>query len=143
MAAMSLAADRDLVAQQYAHGYSDIWEFVLPALIDFTQQSRSIGKAIVLTQLATMARYPDSLIARKCGAEIAAESARRAEHVLASINDCDGNDSDGDDSDGNAARREIAAFDRWLRDDKHRRNPGTTADLLTAALFVNLRDQQK
>ena len=56
MAAMSLAADRDLVAQQYAHGFSDIWEFVLPALIEFKQQSRSIGKAIGLTQLATMAR---------------------------------------------------------------------------------------
>lgn len=133
LAAMSLAADRDMVARQYAHGFADIWEFVLPALVEFTQQSRSIGRAIVLTQLATMARYPDSLIARKCGVEIAAESACRAEHVLALIKD----------SDSNGARRELAAFDCWLRDNKHQRNPGTTADLLAAALFVNLRDQQK
>jgi triphosphoribosyl-dephospho-CoA synthase len=29
-------------------------------------------------------------------------------------------------------------FDRWLRADGHRRNPGTTADLIAAALMVAL-----
>jgi len=34
----------------------------------------------------------------------------------------------------------LADFDFWLRSDGHRRNPGTTADLIAAALFVLLRD---
>jgi triphosphoribosyl-dephospho-CoA synthase len=34
----------------------------------------------------------------------------------------------------------LADFDFWLRSDGHRRNPGTTADLIAAALFVLLRE---
>ena len=33
-----------------------------------------------------------------------------------------------------------AAFDDWLRDPGRRFNPGTTADLVTAALYAALRD---
>ena len=33
-----------------------------------------------------------------------------------------------------------ADFDFWLRADGNRRNPGTTADLVAAALFAGLRD---
>ena len=35
-----------------------------------------------------------------------------------------------------------AELDYWLRSDGHRRNPGTTADLVAAGLFVLLRDQR-
>jgi len=31
-------------------------------------------------------------------------------------------------------------LDRYLRDERHQRNPGTTADLLAAGLFTLLRD---
>ena len=37
-------------------------------------------------------------------------------------------------------RRAIADLDFWLRSDHNRRNPGTTADLIVAALFAGLRD---
>lgn len=37
-----------------------------------------------------------------------------------------------------AFHESLADFDFWLRSDGHRRNPGTTADLLAAALFVLL-----
>jgi triphosphoribosyl-dephospho-CoA synthase len=39
-----------------------------------------------------------------------------------------------------AGRRAIDEFDRTLRDDSHRANPGTTADLMSAAIFVVLAD---
>ena len=39
-----------------------------------------------------------------------------------------------------AGRVAIAEFDHWLRADGHRRNPGTTADLVAACLFVALRE---
>ena len=38
---------------------------------------------------------------------------------------------------GRAAGREL---DAYLRSDGHRLNPGTTADLVTACLFVALRE---
>jgi triphosphoribosyl-dephospho-CoA synthase len=37
--------------------------------------------------------------------------------------------------------RALSEFDFWLRSDGHRRNPGTTADLIAAGLFVVLRDE--
>jgi triphosphoribosyl-dephospho-CoA synthase len=36
--------------------------------------------------------------------------------------------------------RAVADLDFWLRSDGHRRNPGTTADLVAAGLFAALRD---
>ena len=37
-------------------------------------------------------------------------------------------------------RRHCEAFDAWLRHPSNRFNPGTTADLVTAALYAALRD---
>jgi triphosphoribosyl-dephospho-CoA synthase len=36
----------------------------------------------------------------------------------------------------------LADLDFWLRSDGHRLNPGTTADIIAAALFVLLRDRR-
>jgi len=42
---------------------------------------------------------------------------------------------------GDAAYHEaVSDLDFWLRSDDHRRNPGTTADLVAAGLFVALRE---
>ena len=69
------------------------------------------------------------LIARKCGTDVAAEASDRAAKLM-----------DAPGTPGDAAFREgLVVFDAWLRADGHRRNPGTTADLITASLFVALR----
>jgi triphosphoribosyl-dephospho-CoA synthase len=74
-----------------------------------------------------MARHPDSLIARKCGRAVAEEAARRARQVLQT------------EWQQSRSWEALAALDAWLRADGRRRNPGTTADVLTASLFVALR----
>jgi triphosphoribosyl-dephospho-CoA synthetase len=33
---------------------------------------------------------------------------------------------------------EWAALDHWLREDGHRRNPGTSADLVAGTIFLDL-----
>ena len=76
-----------------------------------------------------MAESPDTLIARKCGWEMARESARRAQEVL-----------DSGWPDAPTSMLLLSAFDGWLREDGHRRNPGTTADLVAAILFAGLRE---
>ena len=76
-----------------------------------------------------MQHYPDTLIARKCGADVAELAALRAAAVTES-------GQPGDES----YRAALSDLDFWLRSDGHRRNPGTTADFIAAGLFVLLRD---
>jgi triphosphoribosyl-dephospho-CoA synthase len=127
--AMRLAADRDLVARQYVNDFADVFDIVVPALRTGIEADWPLADAIVYAHLTTMARHPDSLIARKCGLPTAAQAARLAEQVLQAGRP------------GDEAYHEAASdFDFWLRADGHRRNPGTTADLVTAGLFAALRD---
>ncbi len=127
--AMRLAADRDLVARQYANDYAEVFGHVVPALQKSLDRHQVLSAAIVQTQLRLMRDFPDSLIIRKCGPEIAQEASDRAAQVLSS-------GQPGDE----AYERGLADLDFWLRADRHRRNPGTTADLICAGLFVLLRE---
>ncbi|HEX5103571.1 MAG TPA: triphosphoribosyl-dephospho-CoA synthase [Pirellulaceae bacterium] len=131
LAAMRAAADRDLVARQYADDFRLVLDEALKLLIAGRQQGWSLTDAIIHTHLQLLARYPDSLIVRKCGRETAAQASNMAGSVLEAGNP-------GDEPYFEA----LADFDFWLRADGHRRNPGTTADLLAAALFAGLRDHR-
>ncbi|HYV38230.1 MAG TPA: triphosphoribosyl-dephospho-CoA synthase [Gemmataceae bacterium] len=126
---MTLAADRDLIARQYANGFREVFDEGVPALQQGLKEIVTLEDAIIHCHLQLMARHPDSLIARKCGKELAEEASQRAAAVVAA---------------GwphtTAGRTAIVDFDKWLRADGHRRNPGTTADLVAACLFVALRE---
>lgn len=124
--AMQLAADRDLVARQYINDFAEVFT-VSAWLAESRERHGSLTEAIVLSHVRLMAAYPDSLIARKCGLEVASEAAQRAELALAA----------GEPGDP-AYLQALEELDFWLRADGHRRNPGTTADLIAAALFVGL-----
>jgi triphosphoribosyl-dephospho-CoA synthase len=119
--AMRLAADHDLVARQYANDFAEVFEVVLPALRSAISDGQSTETAIIHSYLTVLSRIPDTLIVRKVGREMAEKVSRRAAGVLSNSESIDN-------------------FDRWLRADGHRRNPGSTADLITAALFVALSD---
>jgi triphosphoribosyl-dephospho-CoA synthase len=127
--AMRLAADRDLVARQYAENFSLVLEFGVPWLAKVADFKRHWEPAIVGLQLELLSRHADSLIARKCGLEAAAEASRRAAAVLAAAR-----------PGTREGQEELNRFDRWLRADGNRRNPGTTADLIAAMLFAAFRD---
>ncbi len=111
--AMRLAQDRDAIARQYVNNFADVLEKVVPDLI----ADGPLDETIVQAHLKQMAREPDSLIRRKCGDDVAIESQRRAQAVLNNELPFD-------------------AFDAWLREDDHRRNPGASADLITAGLYA-------
>jgi triphosphoribosyl-dephospho-CoA synthase len=128
-AVMTLAADRDLVARQYAHGYREVLSEALPVLRESLTASQPLETAIVTTYLQLLARHPDSLIARKYGSTQAALVSRRAAELL---------EAGWPDTD--QGRHRCEAFDAWLRHPSNRFNPGTTADLVTAALYAALRD---
>jgi triphosphoribosyl-dephospho-CoA synthase len=129
IATMRAAQDRDLVAKQYADDFRLVLEEALPALIAARERGWSLTDAIIHTHLSLIAKHGDSLIARKCGAEFATQVQTIAGQMLA---------SGGPDDEVYYAA--IAEFDFWLRSDGNRRNPGTTADIIAAALFAGLRD---
>jgi triphosphoribosyl-dephospho-CoA synthase len=79
---MALAADRDLIARQYADGFRAVFEDGVPALREGLDRSGCLEGAIVFCHLVLLARHPDSLIARKRGPAEAEEASRRARAVL-------------------------------------------------------------
>ena len=129
--AMKLAADRDLIARQYANGFADVFDFGMPAFLEGFERFGYVEAGIIHSQLRWMAQYSDSLIARKNGPEVAAEVQQRAAEVLRLGGLAT--------PEGRAAG---VALDRHLRSDGNRLNPGTTADLIAACLFVALRENK-
>ncbi len=128
LTAMGLAADRDRVARQYVTGFEDVLQGI--PLLKGIVRSGGGGPELELVHvvrlhLEFMSRWPDSLIARKCGLAMADEARHRADFVLEA--------GWPETPTGQAA---FNAFDAWLRADGHRRNPGTTADLVAATLFA-------
>ena len=129
--AMSHSKDRDMIARQYCSGFEDMFESICPWLIESHRNMVTLTDAIVWTHVRTMSEYPDSLINRKCGKEVAVQSAALARKAL-----------DAKKSSDLDYLKELESLDFWLRSDHHRRNPGTTADLIGAALFVCLSSGQ-
>ena len=126
--AMSMAASYDMIAAQYENHFRDVLEVIVPALADWTKKTGTLRTAIVMTHLETMANYPDSLIARKCGVDIARQSADMAANCLKQLAP--------QEIPGEPFWKSVADFDFWLRSSG--RNPGTTADLMAAGLFAGL-----
>lgn len=127
--AMSLAADRDRIASQYSTGFADVFDFGVPKLVEGFERFGSAEAAIIHSHLAWLAAFPDSLIARKKGGMVAMEVRMRAASVMSLGGIATPN--------GRAA---AIAFDDYLRSDGNKLNPGTTADLIAASLFVALRN---
>jgi triphosphoribosyl-dephospho-CoA synthase len=126
---MYLVEDVDLVARQYANGFREVFDDGLPALFQGLEKTHSLEGAIIHCHLHLMANHPDTLIARKRNQWDANSASQRAQNVL----------DEGWPTSG-ASWESFASLDAWLRAEGHSRNPGTTADLVTACLFVALRE---
>ena len=125
--AMAAAAQRDTIASEYVTDHAVTFELGLPALADALDDELRPRHAIVELALRLLAAVPDTLIARKRGADAAGRVAAGARQVLAAggVRSARG-------------RTALAGFDASLRKDGNALNPGTTADLVTAVLFVAL-----
>ena len=130
LTAMRIAAEHDMIARQYCSGFQDVFEFVLPAIEQGLSRFELLSSAIIFAHVKTMAQFPDSLIARKLGRRAAIQSAGYAQRAIDQFEQCEKEFTPFWDS--------VSDLDFWLRSDHHRRNPGTTADLISAALYVGV-----
>ncbi|MEM5436888.1 triphosphoribosyl-dephospho-CoA synthase [Paraburkholderia diazotrophica] len=121
-AAMTLAADRDSIARQYANGFADVFGVGLGAI---AKSRRATPAALTLDVFLTfLGTWPDSHIVRKHGAAVAQSVTREARQRHARWRATDDAQS-------------VAQLDAWDAELKARGvNPGTSADLTVATLFI-------
>jgi triphosphoribosyl-dephospho-CoA synthase len=124
---MRLAAHRDTIASEYATGFEVTFGMAVPALERARRAGLPWDDAVVETFLTVLAAVPDTHIARRTDSTYATTVSTSARAVLA---------AGGVRSE--AGRQALDDFDRALRDDSNSGNPGTTADLTAAAIFVVL-----
>jgi triphosphoribosyl-dephospho-CoA synthase len=122
---MALAAERDAIAREYISDFRLTFEVGVPALLAARQDKLPWTDAAVEAYLSLLEVTPDTHIARKLGILEAETVSRRAQaaRTLGGTRTA-------------AGRQALAELDQELRDERNQRNPGTTADLTCAALFV-------
>lgn len=125
--AMAAAAGRDSIAAEYASAFARTFGQIMPALEQALATGLGVRDAIVQTFLLGLAAVPDTLVARKLGMAAAEEVSARARAVLAAGG-----------VRTRSGRSGVRDLDGFLRDPANHRNPGTTADLVAAGLFVHL-----
>jgi len=126
--AMTSAAHRDSIAAEYVSDYAITFECGLPILKSALATGVRTDQAVIQAYLELLAAVPDTLIARKRGMAMAQAISTKAAQIV--------------DAGGvltASGRRAIARFDAYLRSQADNSlNPGTTADLTAATLFVAL-----
>jgi triphosphoribosyl-dephospho-CoA synthase len=124
--AMAEAAERDLIARQYATDFIDVFTCGTPVLASTLARFGHRRWATLAVYLEFLAAYPDSHIVRKHGAAAATATQQRAAEFRARLHAVDHPDD--------LLADLLAWDDRLKRDDI---NPGTSADLTVATLFAH------
>lgn len=125
--AMAGAVERDSIAAEYLSDYAITFERGLPYLEKTMASGAPLSEVIVQVYLELLADVPDTLIARKNGRDTAQAVSQGAARVLSlgGIFSRQG-------------RQTMLEFDQTLRKNRNELNPGTTADLMSAILFIAL-----
>jgi triphosphoribosyl-dephospho-CoA synthase len=119
-----IASEYDLISSEWVNDYHITFDTAYPSL---TQQLKSdkLDAAVIHTFLKVLAENPDTLIARKTGAEKAKRISLEAREILelGGLETVKGKES-------------LNKFDLRLRSSSNLLNPGTTADIIAAALAL-------
>lgn len=116
--AMLAARSRDLIARQYANGFSEVLTLGLPAVRRSLARGRSPEQAMTEVFLMFLSLLPDSHVARKHGIRCARDLRRAAAARRVDVAD----------------RAALLAWDAELK--RRGINPGTSADLSVATWFA-------
>ena len=122
---LKISAGWDRLANELTSKMPVCFEIGYPTFSDFWKTCDDvdvINKASVLTFMTILSQVPDTLISRKYGNEIAEVVSRKAEGILKFKDD-------------DSFVEKLLEFDDYLYENKY--NPGTTADLTAASIFLS------
>jgi triphosphoribosyl-dephospho-CoA synthase len=125
---LALAASYDAIAQEFASNFGDIFENLYPQLLRFLDRCATIECAVLGTYMWALSERPDTFIQRKVGIEAAAEVTARARVLYTKMLR----------TPETQWIEMTKPFDEYLHSRGSALNPGTTADLLSAAIYVAL-----
>ncbi len=122
---MKNSLERDTIADELGEGLPIVFERGIPALDRNYGVSGGLRRAVSQTYLELLAEFPDTFIARKLSMRDAEKVSKKAREVVG---------KGGIFTDKGI--RAVEEFDNFLRNSEKKLNPGTTADLVAASLFV-------
>ena len=125
LAAMRAAASRDLIAQQYANGFADVFAGVQVYVEHLARWERPAW-AVTAVYLSFLAKFEDSHIARKYGQEVAKSIQKQAQQHYAELTSLEN---------PKLYQSSLLTWDDELK--KQGINPGTSADLTVATILAN------
>lgn len=120
-----IASAYDRVCSEWVGNYPVTFQVAYPYLMKQISEAKDLNKTIIHTFLKVLAEYPDTFIARKIGIEKAKEVSVKANEIL----ELGGLET-------SLGRKSLHEFDLELRRSSNDLNPGTTADIVAAALAL-------
>jgi len=120
-----IAEKYDTICFEWVNNYPITFDLAYPSLAKRLQNEGDPSEAIVQTFLEVLAKVPDTFIARKTGIERSREISLKARQIL----NLGGIVT-------SAGKKSLSKFDQELRKSSNLLNPGTTADVLAAALAL-------
>jgi triphosphoribosyl-dephospho-CoA synthase len=120
-----ISSSWDSVSAEWVNDYHVTFDLGYPFFTQLLKDMSNVNVATVHTYLRILSEVPDTLIIRKAGANAAKRVSVQARRVL---------------EDGGLitpkGRDSLAQFDRKLRDQTNKLNPGTSADITSAVLAI-------
>ncbi|MGD8544730.1 MAG: triphosphoribosyl-dephospho-CoA synthase [Candidatus Bathyarchaeota archaeon] len=122
-----IASDYDSICSEWTSNYTITFDIAFPNIEREISEKGDLNSAIIYTFLKVLSEHPDTLIARKAGKVRSNEVSSMAKDVLSSggFETLDG-------------KKRLRKFDLKLRKFGSLMNPGTTADIISAALSVTI-----
>jgi len=123
-----IASEYDSICSEWVNNYRITFEIGYPYFKkQIEKSSNDINLATVNAFLKILAEVPDTLIARKTGKEKALKVSMEAKRILK----LGGLKTE-------IGKKELVNFDKMLRASSNSLNPGTTADIVSAVLALNI-----
>ncbi len=120
-----LCQDRDTICREWVTNFKITFTEGHPHLTEQLENKASINNGVLSTFINILSKHPDSLIQRKNGYKKAEEVRKKADGINR-------------EKDNVEKQRMIEALDKELSEEKGKHNPGTTADLTAASIFLLL-----
>jgi triphosphoribosyl-dephospho-CoA synthase len=122
-----IAEKYDNICSEWVNNYPITFDLAYPTLTKQLQNKDDPNSATVQTFLEVLAKVPDTFIARKTGIEKSQDISLKAGQIL----NLGGTETP-------LGKKRLKEFDKELRKSGNLLNPGTTADILAAALALSV-----